>query len=42
MSDGRIAVRNSNDPYGPTVLFSRAELHAWVLGCKNGEFDDLI
>jgi len=41
LSDGRIAVRNSTDPHGPTVQFTRAEMRAWIKGCKAGEFDDL-
>lgn len=41
LADGRVAVRNSNDPSGPTVLFTRAELSAWIQGCQAGEFDDL-
>jgi len=41
LPDRRIAVRNSADPHGPTVLFTRAEMRAWVQGCKAGEFDDL-
>jgi hypothetical protein len=38
---GGIAIRNSNDPHGPTILFTRDELNAWIRGCKAGEFDDL-
>ncbi len=31
LSDGRIAVRNSTDSHGPTVLFTRAEMHGlWL------------
>lgn len=41
LADGRIAVRNSTDRTGPTVLFTRAEMDAWIKGCKAGEFDDL-
>ncbi len=36
-----IAVRNSNRPEAGTLLFTRAEMSAWVLGCRAGEFDDL-
>ena len=39
--DGRIAVRNSNHPDEVTVLFTRAEMDAWIRGVKAGEFDDL-
>ncbi|MFI6869064.1 DUF397 domain-containing protein [Nocardia sp. NPDC050406] len=41
-SDGSIAVRNSNNPDAGTLLFRRAEMAAWISGCKAGEFDDLI
>lgn len=41
LPDGRVAVRNSNAPDAGTVLFTRAELRAWVQGTKAGEFDDL-
>jgi len=34
-------VRDSNDPDGPTVLFTRAQLSAWIRGRQAGEFDDL-
>ncbi len=36
-----IAVRNSNHPRRGTLHFTRAEMAAWVAGCKAGEFDDL-
>jgi len=39
--DGRVAIRNSNHPEAGTVLFTRAEMHAWIKGLKTGEFDDL-
>jgi hypothetical protein len=42
LDSGAIAVRNSNAPDAGVVLFTRAELNAWVKGCKAGEFDDLI
>ncbi|MGH3873121.1 MAG: DUF397 domain-containing protein [Pseudonocardiaceae bacterium] len=42
LPDGRIAVRNSNQPEADVVFFTRAEMDAWVKGCKAGEFDDLI
>jgi len=41
LEDGRTAVRNSDDPEGDVVLFTRAEMDAWVKGVKAGEFDDL-
>ena len=42
LADGRIAVRNSNHHEASTVFFTRAEMDAWIKGCKAGEFDDLI
>lgn len=36
-----IAVRDSKDPDGPVLTFTRSELAAWLAGCKAGEFDDL-
>jgi hypothetical protein len=41
LRDGRVAVRNSNHPDAGSVLFTRAEMHAWIKGVKTGEFDDL-
>jgi uncharacterized protein DUF397 len=42
LPDGRIAVRNSNQPEQGVVLFTRAEMEAWIHGVKAGEFDDLM
>ena len=42
LEDGRIAVRNSNHLEKGAVLFTRAEMDAWIKGCKAGEFDDLM
>ncbi|MCX2729906.1 DUF397 domain-containing protein [Saccharopolyspora sp. NFXS83] len=41
LPDGRVAVRNSKRPEDGAVLFTRAEMLAWVQGVKAGEFDDL-
>lgn len=38
---GHIAVRNSKHPDDGTILFTHAELNAWISGVKAGEFDDL-
>ncbi|WP_106399071.1 DUF397 domain-containing protein [Actinocorallia populi] len=38
----RIALRNSRHPSGPALIFTVAELSAFVRGAKDGEFDDLI
>ncbi|HZD00431.1 MAG TPA: DUF397 domain-containing protein [Actinomycetes bacterium] len=39
---GDIAVRNSRDPDGPTLVYTQAEIHALLQGVKDGEFDDLL
>jgi hypothetical protein len=36
------AVRHSRDPEGPVLLYSPAEMNAFVLGVYDGEFDDLL
>lgn len=41
LTDGTIAVRNSNHPQVGVVFFTPAEMNAWIKGCKAGEFDDL-
>jgi len=37
--DGAIAVRDSKNPTGATLLFTAAEWDAFVEGAKDGEFD---
>jgi len=37
-----VAVRNSRDKSGPALIYPRAELAAFLLGIKNGEFDSLV
>jgi len=41
LADGGIAVRNSRHPSGPALIYTRAEIEAFLTGAKNGEFDDL-
>jgi hypothetical protein len=41
MPDGRVAVRDSRHPSGPALVYTRAEISAFLAGVKNGEFDDL-
>lgn len=41
LTDGGVAVRNSRDPHGPALIYTRAEIAAFVRGAKDGEFDDL-
>ena len=40
--DGGVAVRNSRDPGGPVLVYTRAEMAAFLLGAKDGDFDDLL
>lgn len=39
---GDLAVRNSRYPGGPALVYTRAEVAAFVAGAKDGEFDDLL
>lgn len=41
LADGRLAVRNSRHPSGPALIYTVAEVAAFVAGAKDGEFDDL-
>ena len=41
LPDGAIAVRNSRDPHGPALVYTRGEVAAFLTGVRNGEFDDL-
>ncbi|MDI9882955.1 DUF397 domain-containing protein [Streptomyces sp. HNM0645] len=42
LPDGRVAVRNSRDPQGPALVYTRDEVEAFVAGARGGEFDDVI
>ena len=37
-----IALRDSKDPEGPALFFTRHELACFLDGAKAGEFDDMI
>jgi hypothetical protein len=37
-----IAVRNSRDPEGPALIFTLAEIAAFVQGAGDGDFDNLL
>jgi uncharacterized protein DUF397 len=41
LPDGSIGIRNSRHPSGPALVYTRAEISAFLVGAKNGEFDDL-
>ncbi|MFG3659165.1 DUF397 domain-containing protein [Streptomyces sp. NPDC047706] len=40
--DGGVALRNSRDPDGPALVYTAAELAAFLAGAKEGEFDHLV
>lgn len=42
LADGGCAMRNSRHPSGPALVYTRAELVAFVAGVKDGEFDDFV
>lgn len=39
---GSIALRNAQHPGGPALVYTYAEIEAFIAGVKDGEFDDLI
>lgn len=39
---GEIAMRNSRFPSGPALVYTRAEMAAFLAGAKDGEFDDVL
>ena len=42
LRDGEVAVRNARDPEGPVLVYTPAEISAFVDGAKKGEFDDMV
>lgn len=42
LSDGEIAMRNSRHVNGPVLVYTQAEIIAFIQGAKDGDFDDLI
>ena len=40
-SNGLVAVRNSREPEGAVIYYTRPEIDAFVRGAKAGEFDYL-
>jgi hypothetical protein len=42
LSGAGVAIRNSRHPQGPALVFTDAELDAFLGGVKDGEFDDLL
>jgi hypothetical protein len=39
---GEIAMRNSQDPGGPVLIYTYDEIEAFINGTKDGEFDHLV
>lgn len=39
---GMIAMRNSRHPGGPALIYTRAEIDAFIAGARDGDFDDLM
>jgi hypothetical protein len=39
---GEIAVRNSRYPDGPALVYTPAEIEAFIAGARDGDFDHLI
>jgi hypothetical protein len=42
LESGEIAVRNSRFPNGPALIYTSAEMAAFLAGAKDGEFDDVL
>jgi hypothetical protein len=42
LPDGGVAVRNSRDPQGPALIYTPAEIEAFILGVRDGDFDNLL
>jgi hypothetical protein len=42
LPDGHVAVRNSRHPSGPALVYTPAEMTAFIQGAKDGDFDDML
>jgi hypothetical protein len=42
LTNGEIALRNSRFPEGPALIYTPAEIAAFVAGAKDGQFDHLL
>lgn len=42
LADGRVAVRQSSDPDGPALIYTTAEIAAFIHGAKSGQADFLL
>ncbi len=39
---GDYAIRNSRDPGGPALIYTREEMVAFLAGARDGDFDNLL
>jgi hypothetical protein len=39
LTTGDVAIRNSRHPDGPALVYTRAEIEAFIHGVKDGDFD---
>jgi hypothetical protein len=39
---GDIAVRNSRHPAGPALIYTTAEMTAFIQGARDGDFDSML
>ncbi|MBT1188082.1 DUF397 domain-containing protein [Streptomyces sp. CJ_13] len=42
LGDGRVALRQSTEPDGPALIYTAAEITAFISGAKNGAADFLL
>jgi hypothetical protein len=42
LANGDVAVRNSRDPEGPALIYTPAEIEAFLGGVRDGDFDNLL
>jgi Domain of unknown function (DUF397) len=42
LPDGGVAVRNADDPDGPALIYTKAEIEALIGGAADGDFDNLL
>lgn len=42
LPNGEIAMRNSRFPGGPVLVYTQAEISAFLAGAKGGEFDQVV
>jgi hypothetical protein len=42
LATGDVAVRNSHHPDGPALVYTRAEIEAFIQGVLDGDFDQFV